>query len=595
MLYMTFFEEHFTRHHFFRAPHKWIAAFLLSPIHHAEMRYKRHYHLRFSHAKKLFVFDTILLLSTIVLFVASLFWWLYDPTVTALVHLDVSAAVETERLQSGDDVHLTIDVHNQSDVTLTQTVLTMHLPQGFVLHDNTVDTTDNTVRMPLPDIAPDEQLERTVSGRYYGPVHTHESIQTMLIYTQDGRSTPESDIHRLLLSTREPSVDISVDVPAHSIPGVRAPATVTLTNIQDHALPSIDVTFESNAIVWEHATTSLGSFDSTNSLWSISDLKQGDQATLSGSILLQKATYTDDPSWDIATLFRFQDTRTIKEMETTQLISIAAPQIDVAGSWGEPPYGTYGQTSLLALTLSNTGNVPLLSPTLVYGEKRVLVSPSPLLPGTSIPFSLPLVVSQSFIEQGTSGPVFIPQLSFSGAVPGIPQYTYTRTLDIAPLPVQTTLSMTQESRYYTAEGDQLGRGPLPPEVGKETKYWVFTQIKNTVGDITDVSFTTTLAPGAQWTGNASVSKGGNMIYHPETRTATWYAPSMLPYEAIGLYFEVAITPDSASVGSIPRLLTSSKVSGEDPHIADTVSALWGSIEASLTSDTIGSEKGTIVQ
>ena len=54
---MKFFEEHLTIHHFFHAPHKWFLALLISPIHAAEMHYKRNYHLRFAHARKLFLFD----------------------------------------------------------------------------------------------------------------------------------------------------------------------------------------------------------------------------------------------------------------------------------------------------------------------------------------------------------------------------------------------------------------------------------------------------------------------------------------------------------------------------------------------------------
>src|SRR3990167_8605456 len=61
--HMKFYEEHATFHHFKHNPHKWFAAILISPLHHAEMRYKQTYHLRFAHAKKLFVFDMMLILS----------------------------------------------------------------------------------------------------------------------------------------------------------------------------------------------------------------------------------------------------------------------------------------------------------------------------------------------------------------------------------------------------------------------------------------------------------------------------------------------------------------------------------------------------
>ena len=55
----------------------------------------------------------------------------------------------------------------------------------------------------------------------------------------------------------------------------------------------------------------------------------------------------------------------------------------------------------------------------------------------------------------------------------------TFTGDAAELPVATEVAMQNSIRYYTEEGDQLGRGPLPPQVGETTKYWVFVQITNT--------------------------------------------------------------------------------------------------------------------
>jgi len=86
-----------------------------------------------------------------------------------------------------------------------------------------------------------------------------------------------------------------------------------------------------------------------------------------------------------------------------------------------------------------------------------------------------------------------------------------------------------------------------------------------------------------------------MIYHPETHSATWNTPSMLPYEAIGLYYEVAVTPTSASIGTIPPLLSYSSVSGKDPHVEREVSASSGSIQASLATDSIGKTKGVLIQ
>ncbi len=79
---MQFFEKHFNKHHLLHSPHKWFLALLVSPIHTAEMHYKKRYHINFIHAKNLFVFDITLILSIVLLAIGSIFWFTYDPTVT---------------------------------------------------------------------------------------------------------------------------------------------------------------------------------------------------------------------------------------------------------------------------------------------------------------------------------------------------------------------------------------------------------------------------------------------------------------------------------------------------------------------------------
>src|SRR3989338_10602091 len=89
---MHFFETHFTRDTLFHKPHKWFLALLVSPIHAAELYYKKRYHLNFVHARKLFAFDMALLAGIIALVGTVIFLFAYDPTVTK----DVSLAVAIE-------------------------------------------------------------------------------------------------------------------------------------------------------------------------------------------------------------------------------------------------------------------------------------------------------------------------------------------------------------------------------------------------------------------------------------------------------------------------------------------------------------------
>ena len=70
---------------------------------------------------------------------------------------------------------------------------------------------------------------------------------------------------------------------------------------------------------------------------------------------------------------------------------------------------------------------------------------------------------------------------------------------------------------------------------------------------------------------------------------------MNPYETVGIYFEIAVTPSASHIGTIPLLTSEATVSASDPYVDDTLSASVGAINASLNGDQIGKTKGVVVQ
>ncbi|OIO20014.1 MAG: hypothetical protein CO029_01820 [Candidatus Magasanikbacteria bacterium CG_4_9_14_0_2_um_filter_41_10] len=597
---MKFYEQHFTFHQFKHNPHKWFAALLLSPIHHAEMRYKTQYHLKFSHAKKLFVFDMLLTLSTIVLFVATMFWWLYDPTITALVHLDVTAEVTQERFRSGDEVLLRITYTNESNVTLIQPELILHTYRGFIITSSTepyILEKDNTIRIAVASLPPGEVGKVTISGQLFSSPGEHQSFNTMLLYTQEGKQTPESDVRRLYLTTREQSLNISFDGPPQYIANTSIPVSLTVTNQQDFVFPDfyIDIQEDHGYATWDTATSSIGSIDFDEGKWYISNLNSHDKATLSGTIHISPPTGPSNFPWSFVPWISVPTVEyPLPEVQHPFTLPLATPQVKISASW-DNTYVTLGDNILLTLRVENTGNTPLEHSRVTVLGKTVNLKKSMLQPGETIPVTINTLVNATNVIQATQGAVFAPSISFDANIFSLPAYTYHTLTETPPLPVGTTLSLSQSSRYYTDEGDQLGRGSLPPQVGEETTYWIFTQIHNTVGELEDISFSTTLATGAVWTGKSSVSRGGDITFNPTTGKATWYARTMNPYETVGIYFEIAVTPSASAIGTIPALTSGATVSARDPYIDNTLTTSYGSVSASLVSDSIGQSKGVRVQ
>ena len=104
---MKYVTEHLTKHHLIHAPHKWFLAFLCSPIHWLEIYYKKRYHLNFTHARKLFLFDMMLLSLIVVLIGSTIIWFNYDPTIDELVYVSIKPS--QDKMISGDYVSFEIN------------------------------------------------------------------------------------------------------------------------------------------------------------------------------------------------------------------------------------------------------------------------------------------------------------------------------------------------------------------------------------------------------------------------------------------------------------------------------------------------------
>jgi hypothetical protein len=419
---MKFVEEHFTFHHLRNTPHKWFVALVIFPIHRAELRYKQTYHLRFAHAKKLFLFDSLLLLSTILLFVSTLFWWLYDPTITELVHIDVTAQGESDRIRSGDDVLLTVRYHNESDKTLLNPRFTISLPTGYILSDVSVPFSrqDNgTLSVPIDSVSSGDERTFTLSGQYYATLGEHSPVQALLVYTQEGRSAPESDVDRLLLTTRDPSVTIDIGVPTHIVPQARTPVSITVTNAHDHELPPLRIDTTSAGITWRTtASSSVGEFSATTGAWNIPSLPPHSGATLTGDVLFSPDQSSPQIDWSILSTI-IAESGEIPEHTKTVSLDIARPDIGVSTSWSDKST-LLGDTPLLAVQLKNIGNIPFENPAVVYAGKTYNAGQPTLQPGETIPLTIPIAVRSDSIEDTSSGPLFIPSFTFSSQVSVFP-------------------------------------------------------------------------------------------------------------------------------------------------------------------------------
>ncbi len=160
------------------------------------------------------------------------------------------------------------------------------------------------------------------------------------------------------------------------------------------------------------------------------------------------------------------------------------------------------------------------------------------------------------------------------------------------------LTVRSVARYYTPEGDQLGRGPLPPAVGRETKYWIFWSVENNLSDLSDVSVSAVLPSNVSWAENISVSLG-ELTYNQARRTVTWKIGEVGRYNGedwptLGVAFEIALTPGLSQAGSEAVLLEETKVFGEDKFTGQFIERKFVGPTTNLLYDNLAKDKSKVM-
>lgn len=162
--------------------------------------------------------------------------------------------------------------------------------------------------------------------------------------------------------------------------------------------------------------------------------------------------------------------------------------------------------------------------------------------------------------------------------------------------LNSNLSVSAYPVYFAQTGDQLGRGPLPPRVGKETKYWIFVKMVNDINDVNNVTVSAELPFNVSWNDKTNVPVGDPIEYDAAAKALSWRV-SMVPVRPsnIGFAFEVGIIPTAGQKGTYPLLLTNLKVRGTDKSTGREIVKELGGVTTRLLYDKKGMVKDGVVK
>jgi len=154
--------------------------------------------------------------------------------------------------------------------------------------------------------------------------------------------------------------------------------------------------------------------------------------------------------------------------------------------------------------------------------------------------------------------------------------------------VRISSQVNLSARSVYSVGPFANTGPFPPKVGEETTYAVIWSIGNTQGDISGAKVTAKLGPKVKWVASKS-DRAENISYDEKTNVVTWdlgQLSSGTGFSKPGreVAFQIALTPSSTQVGSVPVLVSGVTFSGEESLGNTRVSAATPNLTTRLSTD-----------
>ncbi len=560
---------------------------ILHKVHgHAKNHYHRHYKTRYQErAHLVFLLDVVLV--SIALFMLGLglfFRWFYHP-----LRDDFKMSLLTEQtITAGKETTFTVRIINGGVTDLHGAKLAVHLPDAFVPAEMPPRFDAEEGRIAIGDMPAHISNEYRFRGTLLGPAREAD-VYVHFTATNDA-GTSDEKLTKGVLHWQENTIVTRIEAPDAVVPGQTATFAIRVKN-------GSAFSFETATIVptWpkdfrlQNATPPV-----YRGAIALGRLDAGEEIVVKFS---GRFTGISDLLHFSAALNGVLNGHAFALSEATTDVRMASVDVNVEAVFpdGATSFVRPGQEVAVTVRYRNEGKQTVKNMTLAIapdantlGAVRWETSARiDALAAGEAGERKAFVRVKDAVSRYVVNPMFraVPQATFSIDDPKITD------AQIAGTAVETKIAGTAKlravARYYTSDGDQLGRGPLPPRVGKTTRYWIFASLETGGAETSGGVATFRLPGGVAWTGRSTVTagqdlslEGDRLVWHIGTTSAH----AGLLSEAPSASFEVSLTPDSAHVGTAPFLLAEASYMGEDAWTGEALTSSQAGLTTQLPGD-----------
>lgn len=534
----------------------------------------------------------------------------------------------SDQAASGEVITLVVSYKNNEAIDLKDAELVMQFPEGFRFQSSSpTNVSPNT--WSVGDLEAGSGGVISIRGQLVGDVDVVKVFTGTLTYTPSNFNYPFEEEASASVTLTSSVLSVEIDAPVRVAPGKEFSGTITYKNTSEEKLSSVRI----ELVAPNGFTLSDSDPEADEMTWSVDTLATDDSqeisfsGTLSGDVGTQQQFAVRIGFVDDQETFNLQTEKTFLVLLIKSGLTLSVEQsYEVGSSTAE-----WGDTINYKVTYTNDGDIPLEKARFVLdlvsetsgGTEVSLVdwngitSPDKgVVEDSSIVWNADSVSSLELVKPGDSG-------SFSVLVPlqeaptaddedkkefilraTANAYNGSDTDPTSVSPIQetkiaTTVTLAVEGRYYSDALDELGSGPIPPQVGETTTYMIFWRISNNSNDIDSVTVSATLPSGVSWVGDSTISAGDPIRYNTQTRTVSWNinripAGAGTSFAGLEASFAVRITPTTGDLGEILTLVNSTSLEAQDTFTSVDRSEFSSQITTAIPTDPLEHNQGEVI-
>lgn len=573
----------------------------------AKTLFGKKYKGKYRRAKTLFYVDMALLGVVGILLVIVGFLYFYKPSVADKIIVD--SKILPAEIVSGEEASFLWTYRNDSEMILNDVVWSFTLPNNFELQ-NTAPVQSDPLKnvINLGTLPPGAEGRIKMSGRIWGGVGDSQTIWANLSFVQAENDKQEQKVVTTSYTLADSVLAAGISVPEKIINNQEIEVDINYENQADYGLEGVEI-----HVYWPGGFQYLGSDPALveNNILRLGSLAPGDKGeiTLRGYL----ATSDDIANFYLETYFDVGEEEKVRQEVLADQSEIVPPQIQVVTlvngefeptlSWGEAMEVEVSYTNVGDFDLNNLAFGVDINPYYVNTSKMAgfeyrdgkfyftSESAEALSPAETerLTGTLYLKNNPDFSQFEVPKDIILSVgVEARYSVAGEEQTAVYKT-GRTEIKMKSPFWAQFFARYWAETGDQLGRGPIPPRVGRPTKYWIFWNMGETTNDLSNIFLQAKLPDNVSYTGLSSVTVGDRINYNPETKMITWSLNNLdstlvNPSQTVALSFEVEIVPTESQAGSPANLVDWMRMSARDQFAGDEVSYTAGPITTSLSAD-----------